>query len=86
MKRPLLGETGVATDVSLRWRVKAIEADHPVTPTVEFRLEDHEAGLMPRLVKVRKAQGLAPPGKSGAEVCSCKGGRLEVCPYFASFD
>ena len=41
------GETGIALDVSLRWRVEAIKADYFVTPTVECRLEDHEAGPMP---------------------------------------
>ena len=38
------GETKITIDVSLRWRVEAIKADYFVTPTVEFRLEDHEAG------------------------------------------
>jgi hypothetical protein len=59
------GETEITIDVSLRWRVEAIKADYFVTPTVEFRLEDHEAGPMPRLVKDRKARGLAPPSKAG---------------------
>ena len=58
------GETEITTDVSLRWRVEAIKADYFVTPTVEFRLEDHEAAPMPRLVKDRKARGLAPPSKA----------------------
>ena len=31
---------------------------------VEFRLEDHEAGPMPRLIKERKVRGLAPPSKA----------------------
>ena len=59
------GETEI-TDISLRWRVEAIKADDFVTPTVEFRLEDHEAGPMPQLVKDRNAQGLAPPSKAGS--------------------
>ena len=41
------GETETTIDVSLGWRVKAIKADYFVTPAVEFRLEDHEAGPMP---------------------------------------
>ena len=41
------GETEITTDISLRWRVEAIKADYFVIPTVEFRLEDHEAGPMP---------------------------------------
>ena len=44
--------------------MEAIKADYFVTPTVEFRLEDHEAGPMPRLIKDRKARGLAPPSKA----------------------
>ena len=59
------GETEITTDVSLRWRVEAIKADYFITPTVEFWLEDHEAGPMPRLVKDRNARGLAPPSKAG---------------------
>ena len=43
------GETEITIDVSLRWRVEAIKADVFETPTIEFRLEDHEAGPMPRL-------------------------------------
>ena len=58
------GETEITIDVSLRWRVEAIKVNSFVTPTVEFRLEDHEAGPMPRLVKDRKARGLAPPSKA----------------------
>ena len=62
------GETDseITTDVSLRWRVEAIKADYFVTPAVEFWLEDHEAGPMPRLVKDRNARGLAPPSKAGS--------------------
>ena len=45
--------------------VVAGRADYFVAPTVEFRLEDHEAGPMPRLIKERKAQGVAPPSKAG---------------------
>ena len=30
------GETGIALDVSLRWRVEAIKADYFVRPTVNF--------------------------------------------------
>ena len=45
--------------------MEAIKADYFVTPTVEFQLEDHEAVPMSRLVKDRKAQGLAPPSKAG---------------------
>ena len=41
------GETEITIDISLRWRVEAIKADYFVTPTVDFRLEDHEAGPMP---------------------------------------
>ena len=59
------GETEITIDVSLRWRVEAIKADYFVTPAVEFRLEDHEAGPMPRLIKDRRARGLAPPSKAG---------------------
>ena len=55
----------ITIDVSLRWRVEAIKADFFVTPTVEFRLEDYEAGPMPPLIKDRKARGLAPPSKAG---------------------
>ena len=58
------GETEITMDVSLRWRVEAIKADYFVTPTVDFRLEDYEAGPMPRLIKDRKARGLAPPSKA----------------------
>ena len=53
------GETEFTIDVSLRWRVEVIKADYFVTPKVEFWLENHEAGPVPRLVKDRKAQGLA---------------------------
>ena len=60
------GEAEITTDVSLRWRVEAIKADYFVTPSVEFRLEDHKAGPMPRLVKDRKARGLAPPAQPAA--------------------
>ena len=59
------GKTEITIDVSLRWRVEAIKADYFVTPTVEFRLEDHDAGPMPRLVKDREARELAPPSKAG---------------------
>ena len=59
------GETEITIDVSLRKRVEAIQADYVVALTVEFRLEDHEAGPMPRLIKDRKARGLAPPSKAG---------------------
>ena len=37
-------------------------AGYFVTPTIDFRF-DHEAGPMPRLLKERKARGLAPPAK-----------------------
>ena len=50
------GETEITIDVSLRWRVEAIKVHYFVTPTVEFRLEDLEAGPLPRLVKDRKEQ------------------------------
>ena len=59
-------ETEITIDVSLRWRVEAIKTDHFVTPTVEFRLEDHEAGPIPRFVKDRKARGLAPLARRAA--------------------
>ena len=49
------GETEITIDISLRWRVQAIKADYFVTPTVGFRLEDYEAGPMPRLIKDRKS-------------------------------
>ena len=42
--------------------MKAIKADHFVTPTVEFRLEDHGIGPMLRLVKER-LEGLLPPAR-----------------------
>ena len=42
-----------------------LASDYFVTPTVKFRLEDHEAGPMPRLIKERRARGLAPPRKAG---------------------
>ena len=58
------GETEITMDVSLRWRVEAIKVDYFVIPTVKFRLEDYEAGPMPRLIKDRKARGLAPPSKA----------------------
>ena len=45
------GETEITTDAPLRWRVEAIKADYFVTPTVEFRLEDYEAGPVPRFIK-----------------------------------
>ena len=45
--------------------MEAIKADYFVTPPVEFRLEDHEPGPMPRLIKDRKARGLVPPRKAG---------------------
>ena len=54
----------ITIDVFLRWRVEAIKAGYLVTPTVGFRLEDHEAGPMSRLIKDRKARGLAPPSKA----------------------
>ena len=44
--------------------MEAIKADYFVTPTVEFRYEDHEAGPMSRLIKERKAPGLVPPSKA----------------------
>ena len=74
------GETEITIDVSFRWRVEAMKAEYFVAPTLEFRLEDHEAGPMPRLVKDIKARGLAPPSKAdGMEMCSCKGvNRLEL--------
>ena len=59
------GKTEITIDVSLRWQVEAIKADFFVTPTVEFWLEDYEAGPMPQLIKDRKARGLAPPSKAG---------------------
>ena len=59
------GETETTIDISLRWRVEAIKADYFVTPTVGFRLEDHEAGPMPRLIKEGKSRGLASPSKAG---------------------
>ena len=61
------GKTEITIDVSLRWRVEAIKAEYFVTPgsAVEFRLEDYEAGPMPRLIKDRKARELAPPSKAG---------------------
>ena len=46
--------------------MEAIKADYFVTPTVEFWLEDHEAGPMPQLVKDRNARGLAPPARLAA--------------------
>ena len=58
-------ETEIAIDVSLRWRVEAIRVDYIVTPTVESRLEDHKAGPMARLIKERKARGLAPLAAHG---------------------
>ena len=30
-----------------------------------FRLEDHEAGPMPRLIKERKSRGITSPSKAG---------------------
>ena len=54
----LEGKTEITINVSLRWRVEAINADYFATPTAEFRPEDHEAGPMPRLVKDRKAREL----------------------------
>ena len=47
------GETEITIDISLRWQVEAIKADYPVSPTAGFRLEDCEAGPMPRLIKER---------------------------------
>ena len=47
------GETVITIDISLRWQVEAIKADYPVSPTAGFRLEDCEAGPMPRLIKER---------------------------------
>ena len=44
--------------------MEAIKADYFVTSAVEFRLEDHEAGSMTRLIKDRKARGLVPPSKA----------------------
>ena len=58
--------TEITMDVSLRWRVEAIKADYFVTPTVEFWLEDHEAGPIPRLIKERRLEGLLPPAKLAA--------------------
>ena len=67
--------TEIAIDISLRWRVEAIKPDYFVTLAVEFRLEDHEAGPMPRLIEERKARRLAPPQQSWRhlEMGSCKG-------------
>ena len=72
------GEAEITMDVSLRWRVEAIKADYFVTPTVEFRLEDYETGPMPRLIKDRKARGLAHPSKAaGAWGCVPAGGETD---------
>ena len=59
------GDTGITIDVSLRWRVEAFKADYFAAPTVEFRLEDHKAGPMPRLIKDRKARERATCSKAG---------------------
>ena len=61
------GKTEITIDVSLRWRVEAIQVEYFVTPgsAVGFWLEDYEAGRVPRLIKDRKAHGLAPPNKAG---------------------
>ena len=56
----------ITIDVTSRWRVEAIKADYFVTPTVEFRLEEHEAGPIPRLIKERRLEGLLPPSKLAA--------------------
>ena len=42
-----------------------MKADYFGTTTAEFRLEDHESGPMPQLVKARKARVIAPPSKAG---------------------
>ena len=60
------GETETTIDISLRWRVEAIKADYFVTPTLGFRLEDHEAGPMPRLIKRESLEELLPPAKLAA--------------------
>ena len=57
--------SGITIDVTLRWPLEAIEADYCVTPTVEFRLADYEAGPKTGLIKYRKARGLAPSRKAG---------------------
>ena len=57
----------------LRWRVKAIKADHFVTPTVEFRLVGHEAGPMTRLIKREGLEGLLHRAKLTAH----RGGFLQ---------
>ena len=41
-----------------------IKADYFATPTVEFRLEDYEAGRMPR--KIERLEGLLPPARLAA--------------------
>ena len=46
--------------------MEAIKANYFVIPTVEFQLEDHEAGPMPRLKEDRKARGLATPARLAA--------------------
>ena len=43
------------------------KADYPVTPTVKFRLDDQETRPMPRLIKDRKARGLATPSIAGSK-------------------
>ena len=55
----------IAINISLRWRVEAIKPDYFVTLAVEYRLENHEAGPMPRLIKERKARRLALPSRVG---------------------
>ena len=67
--------------------MEAIKADYFVTPTVEFWLEDHEAGPMPQLVKDRNARGLAPPSKAGGTWrCVLAKGETDwsFCIYFIS--
>ena len=47
--------------------MEAIKAKYLVSPGVEYRLEDHKAGPMPRLIKNRKTRGLVSPSKVGGK-------------------
>ena len=58
------GGSEITIDDTLRWPMEAIKADYCVTPAVEFRLADYEAGLKTGLIE--RLEGLLPPEKLAA--------------------
>ena len=72
------GETGI------RWRVEDTKEDYFVTPTAEFRLEDHEASPMPRLIKIERLESPARLTAHGDWFLQRKK-KTGVCTYSAPF-